>query len=741
MEASSDAEGAEVVGMLRPDADAMRQHIEHVFGGYSDFDDGRIELAWTESEPNAAGRYQLSHAETFGFEQIDELIERAVALNSKARTNVYIGAALRDPNVAPVGRCNDADFYAATSYWCDLDDKDANDLAKQRWNDAPPSMVVQTGSYPHWRHQLWWRLTEAVTTAEQVSGAVNGISQIMGGDGTVSNPSRVMRLAGSIAWDQKPDRRPEVTRIVTLKSPGLKAYLPEHVERVFPPLFKLTQVRERRDSRAPAGPNVGIVRERNGLGMSTGKVVDGREKHMVSVLMARLIDYCGKYGAEPTAEELFEHAWDAYESTTDLVSRPGRGRDEFMDKCRSTIRRFEAGKIRGIPDVDTAIEAYQTRREASKASVRHETEADDPDDFTGPSEPPENVPIKVSELSGEPPERPWLVDQWVPAGVVSALYGDGGVGKTLIAQQLLYAAGVGGVWLGHQVPKMRGLGVFCEDDSDELHRRHNCIKASLGYAIGNPFDETWIWPRVGFDNLLVTFDRDNRPAMSTFFLQIMRHVIEKEIGLLVLDTVADLFGGNEIIRGQVTYFIKSVCGSFIRQASEQGFVLTVILLAHPSQSGRNSGSGESGSTAWNNSVRSRLYLTKPEDMGPDARSLTRKKSNYAASGDDTALDLMWKDGVITLRETQEGGWPPKDTCRQILDAMRDAWGKGAPWSSMPQTIREGRFAPRRIQRAYGTPENVARNMVEAWLENGVLRVEQCNAHSKMKGLRVVGSID
>jgi hypothetical protein len=36
---------------------------------------------------------------------------------------------------------------------------------------------------------------------------------------------------------------------------------------------------------------------------------------------------------------------------------------------------------------------------------------------------------------------------------------------------------------------------------------------------------------------------------------------------------------------------------------------TALLLAHPSLSGMASGSGTSGSTAWSNSVRSRLYLT------------------------------------------------------------------------------------------------------------------------------------
>jgi RecA-family ATPase len=290
----------------------------------------------------------------------------------------------------------------------------------------------------------------------------------------------------------------------------------------------------------------------------------------------------------------------------------------------------------------------------------------------------ESAPIDVGELTGEPKKREWIVPDWIPKGVVSSLSGDGGMGKTLLAQQLLYATGLGGKWLGIDVPAVRGLGVFCEDDEDELHRRHNAIKADLGHAVGNPFTDTWIWPRVGHDNLLVTFDKDGKPLVSPFFALIMKHVLEKRLGLLVLDTIADLFGGNEIIRAQVNYFIKATCGAFIKQAKDAGFVLTVILLSHPSQAGRNSGSGESGSTAWNNAVRARLYLTRPEDGLPEQRVLTRKKSNYSASGDDVKIDLLWADGVLKCASSSNVV-AVKSIENQITHLVAAAWDNGRPY--------------------------------------------------------------
>src|SRR6476659_2853631 len=91
-----------------PDANAMRQHLEHLFGGYLDgCHDGLIELAWTDTQPGKDGRYALRHAEMFGTDKIEELVAKAVARNAQPMCNVYIGAALRKPNTPPFGRASE----------------------------------------------------------------------------------------------------------------------------------------------------------------------------------------------------------------------------------------------------------------------------------------------------------------------------------------------------------------------------------------------------------------------------------------------------------------------------------------------------------------------------------------------------------------------------------------------------------------------------------------------------------
>src|SRR5450631_1520891 len=68
------------------------------------------------------------------------------------------------------------------------------------------------------------------------------------------------------------------------------------------------------------------------------------------------------------------------------------------------------------------------------------------------------------------PRRQWCVEGFVPHASVTLLNGDGGLGKTLLAMQLQVAGALGLPWLGVQMDPIKSLGVYCEDDTDELHR-------------------------------------------------------------------------------------------------------------------------------------------------------------------------------------------------------------------------------------------------------------------------------
>lgn len=262
-------------------------------------------------------------------------------------------------------------------------------------------------------------------------------------------------------------------------------------------------------------------------------------------------------------------------------------------------------------------------------------------------------PIDFSKWDGvEPPTREWIVRDWIPSGCVTALYGDGGTGKSLLAQMLVTACVIGGAWLGLPVTQCPAMGLFCEDDSDELISRQAVINAAMGVGMRDLGDLD-LNSRIGEDNLLMTFEHDGRGMLTPLWHDLRRAAIRRGARLIVVDTAADTFGGDEISRPQVRQFISACLG---RLALDIGGA--VVLCAHPSVRGMADGSGAGGSTAWSNTVRSRLYLTRADgdddgEADTDARVLARRKANYASIGDTIAL--RWERGVFVVEPGQDSG--------------------------------------------------------------------------------------
>lgn len=243
------------------------------------------------------------------------------------------------------------------------------------------------------------------------------------------------------------------------------------------------------------------------------------------------------------------------------------------------------------------------------------------------------------------PGLAWLVEGAFLAGSVAILAGDGGLGKSLLLQQLMTASYTGQTWLGMQTQKCRSLAVFCEDDVDELHRRQERINEHYGCRMTD-LDGVLMESRPGRDCVLMQFkqwggDGREMPMMSQLRYAAKQH----QARIVILDTVADVFSGNEVDRNQPRTFIR-----LLRQLAIeiQG---VVILTQHPSVDGMSSGSGRSGSTGWHNSVRSRLYLTKPkgtDEKPTNERLLKTMKQNAGPFGGK--VSVTWDRGIFKLTE-------------------------------------------------------------------------------------------
>jgi RecA-family ATPase len=241
------------------------------------------------------------------------------------------------------------------------------------------------------------------------------------------------------------------------------------------------------------------------------------------------------------------------------------------------------------------------------------------------------------------PDREWVVRDRVPLAAVTLLSGDGGVGKTILALHLAAATALGRDWLYSLPEPGPVLVVCCEDENKELHRRLDRIIEHCNASFEELSRGMRLISLAGQDTVMAAPDARGLIVPTKLFKRMSEAACDLRPRLIVLDNSADVFAGNENDRAQVRQFIGLLRGVAI--TAHAGLLLT----SHPSLTGISTGTGLSGSTAWNASVRSRLYFKhakteKNEEPDPELRVLEVMKANYGPVGE--TVMVRWKNGLF-----------------------------------------------------------------------------------------------
>jgi RecA-family ATPase len=296
-----------------------------------------------------------------------------------------------------------------------------------------------------------------------------------------------------------------------------------------------------------------------------------------------------------------------------------------------------------------------------------------------------------------PATREWEVEGWIPRGEVTLLYGDGGVGKTLLMHQYATAAAAGYEWLGQATRKAKVMCFFCEDSEDELHRRQIDINGQLCLDLNDIDDNLRIIPRKFKDNAFAHWDRSTGAIkIQPIWHQLRQAALNFGAEVLIIDTIADVFAGSEIDRVQVNSFVKACLGRLAQEIKG-----TVIALGHPSMSGKSSGAGTSGSTAWSNAARSRIYMRYPKnkDTG-NIREIEGMKLNYGPKGN--ILKIEWRKGAFSILAGSTASAESAKFIPTLADANQNAVLRAlhvAEGQSMSMAKQAANFAPRVLKMA------------------------------------------
>jgi hypothetical protein len=556
---------------LEPNTDDMARHLELLFGNAREYEDGLIEIAVN------TGKGWLG--QLFGTDEIHEAVKFAATRNAQ-RCNVYVGVALRDPDVPMFGRCDDNDHYATTTVGGDLDTAEASAAAPARTRALPPSFIVCTGQHPHTRLQPFWTLSEAVTDPDQHRALFGGIADSLDGDRAVTNPSRVMRLAGSIAWPTKPGRVPELTSLVPLKYEP-RSYTAEEIARAYPASDKVHAIATHK--------NDPIERVGSGaLGLGAEQITDGREAYMRDTILAVLIQWVGENGAVPEPQELFDAAWPQYSAKADLT-RPGRGQDEMRRKVTSTLRRFERGQLRGLPDMDAVVARYADKQKAERKVEkkpldlpRQEAASADTSRFQWLTSSTSLTPV----LNGN-----WLIKHVLPAEGLGVIFGRPGSGKTFSVMDIAMHVAAGITWRGKKVRAAAVSYVSPEAGRLGVNRvigwsRHHGIAWPEGFRLSPAAIN--LCSSAEDAELLIADIKQNQPGCR----------------LVVIDTLNRAMAGGDENSGEDMGRFVALCDHIAKQLG------AFVLVVH--HSGKDAAKGSRGHSSLLGAVSLELEVTKEQ---------------------------------------------------------------------------------------------------------------------------------
>jgi hypothetical protein len=248
-----------------------------------------------------------------------------------------------------------------------------------------------------------------------------------------------------------------------------------------------------------------------------------------------------------------------------------------------------------------------------------------------------------------PPPGFWWQD-YLPAGVITLLGAHGGTGKSMLALMLAVCVATGRPLFGVET-RLGIVAYFSGEDPAETLRHRlawicNHLNIDPAELEGRLFllDATITNPVLFAE---VTAAGRRYGETTTAYSELRAFVAARAVDVLIVDNASDTFDANEIDRAKVRAFMRALA----RIAQDRAGA--VLLLAHVDKGtsrGERSGSeGYSGSTAWHNSARSRLYLAREKD---GSLRLEHQKANLGRQREPVALE--WPHGGLPqpLQATQ-----------------------------------------------------------------------------------------
>jgi hypothetical protein len=300
------------------------------------------------------------------------------------------------------------------------------------------------------------------------------------------------------------------------------------------------------------------------------------------------------------------------------------------------------------------------------------------------------------------PEAPDLLwgNRLVP-GAVNLLAGDGGVGKSTLAQ-VIAGAWTNGVRLPDDRERVaRGKALFvCYEDAGGFVRIR-------GDALGlDPNRYAIVQGAIDLEGNPISFGTDDIPTIRAYIDS------DPEIGLLIIDPWAEFLADNLNDESRV----RQALAPLAALARDTG--VTIVIVAHTNKNTDATSAKDriSGSKGLTNCVRSALFVAAADPDSPRIMSVAHVKSNYGRLAPTLTYEwrelvdgqswftgdspFQWREGTTTTSGDDLIRARPRTKLQTAKDWLRSTLGSGAiPARDCEALACEEGISPTTLRRA------------------------------------------
>lgn len=436
----------------------------------------------------------------------------------------YNTYAVRNPIKDTLGgrSASDSDIAAAYYLWADCDDEAAASNV-HRFTGPKWSAAVVTGRVPSTRVHTYWELREPCTDMAAWRDMQSAIAAHFGSDGSVINPSRIMRIGGTVTWpDDRKRGRGYTSEVATLRTEYDDDRAPVTMDQMAR-VFSASQPAPQQSTAGSFQVDTGrepLDRERLAI-----QAMEGQEWH--NAVIRLVASYVGKGLSDGEIHAL----------TAPL-----------------TLSGYTVEQTR--QEVQTAIDGARRKGWAPEQSY---ATLDTAPSQTGGAE--FDTPARPIEIEWYDDIEPALVDSYLiknflGASAMSVIYGPSNSGKTFLALDIAFHVSIGAAWRARKVHRAAVLYLAAEGGRGVINRVA-ALKKEHGVC-----DVPMAIKRAGMDLLHDKAD--------------LKHVVELASAvqsrapgaplLIVVDTLSRIMaGGDENSAADMTAIIRNI--DAIREAT------------------------------------------------------------------------------------------------------------------------------------------------------------------------------